>query len=443
MPPAKGGRMEINMKDLLNKRINNIQTLEDRKVFRDIINHVFMDLVDYQERQIESLKNNIFDEMSVSDRRPVIYGTMIKKYEYDDSDDFMFPMSIKDVELNELSAEEINKSIVQNKSFMIGKTFLKCDCKTLDKLFDSGRIFEGKIYTDAGVVGINVRLCRYKSYEDMLGHLYSVFIKNGLEWTTPNLPYIRKFAAFMIDTPLDISNDAVIEKVEINLGEYEEYRIDDVLPVWNIQHTMVQSINFPIPTKDNVLKEHRFDVYDLSPYRYIPDFKSDDTGYVKRTSESVSVIIPDSEIREWPMYKVYPAVNGKHYVYPFEIYDNGPADNFYNGYLNAGCRNVRTEGEILRMLYSFSASDMFKITGYEMKEKKSDKFISDTYSVNNFILDEIRSSFCSDKVLIVYYSYKYDNKYVAADIMSFIISELQQYIPDIKCIGIERKATEE
>lgn len=430
------------MKDLLNKRINNIQSLEDRKVFRDIINHVFMDLADYQERQIESLKNSIFDEMSVSDKRPVIYGTMIKKYEYDESDDFMFPMSIKDVEPYELSAGEINQSIVHNNSFMIGKTFLKCDCKTLGSLYDSGRIFEGKIYTDAGVVEINTRICRYRSYEDMLGHLYSVFIKNGLEWITPNLPYIHKFAAFMIDTPVDISDDAVIEKIEINLQEYEEYRVDDVLPVWNIEQTMVQSINFPIPTQDNVLKEHRFDVYDLSSYRYIPDFKDDDSGYVKRTKESVSVVIPESEIREWPMYKVHPSVNGKHYVYPFEIYDNASADNFYNGYLNAGCRSVRTKGEISRILYSFSASEMFKISDYDIKED-IDNIISDTYAVNNFILDEIRSSSCSKNVLIVYYSYKYDNKYVAADIMSFIISELQQYIPDMRCIGIERNGTVE
>lgn len=430
------------MKDLLNKRINNIQSLEDRKVFRDIINHVFMDLVDYQERQIETLKNNIFDEMSVNDKRPVIYGTMIKKYEYDESDNFMFPMSVKDVEPYELSAEEINKSISQNNSFMIGKTFLKCDFKTLDKLYESGRRFKGKIYTDAGVTEITIRICRYKSYEEILGHLYSIFIKNGLEWITPNLPYIHKFASFMIDTPVDISDDEVIEKAVINLEEFEEYRADDVLPVWNIEHTMVQSINFPIPTHDNVLKEHRFDVYDLSSYRYIPDFKDDDTGYVKRTKESVSVVIPESEIREWPMYKVYPSINGKHYVYPFEIYSNASADNFYNGYLNAGNRSVRTKGEISRILYSFSASEMFKIIGYEIKDN-AENIISDTYAVNDFILDEIRSSSCSKKVLIVYYSYKYDNKYAAADIMSFIISELQQYIPDMKCIGAERKGTAE
>ena len=430
------------MKDLLNKRINNIQSLEDRKVFRDIINHVFMDLVDYQERQIETLKSSIFDEMSVNDKRPVIYGTMIKKYEYDDSDDFMFPMSVKDVEPYELSAEEINQSIARNNSFMIGKTFLKCDFKTLDKLYDSGRIFKGKIFTDVGVIEIKTRICRYRSYEEMLEHLYNVFIKNGLEWITPNLPYIHKFAAFMIDAPIDISDDAVIEKIEVYLEEFEEHRINDVIPVWNIEQTTVQSINFPIPTQDNVLKEHRFDVYDLSSYRYIPDFKDEDSGYVKRTKESVSVVIPESEIREWPMYKVYPAVNGKHYVYPFDIYDNASADNFYNGYLNAGCRSVRTKGEISRILYSFSASGMFKIIGYEMKEDV-ENIISDTYAVNNFILDEIRASFCSKNVLIVYYSYKYDNKYVAADIMSFIISELQQYIPDIRCIGIERNGTVE
>lgn len=428
------------MKDLLNKRINSIQSLEERKVFRDIINHVFMDLADYQERQIEALRKDFFEEMSIRERRPVIHGTMIRKYEYDESDDFMFPMSINDLEPHDISIKEINEAINENNTYMIGKTFLKCDYKKLKELYDSERHFSGMIQTDIGDIAVTVRLCPYKSYLDMLGHIYNVFIKNGLEWVTPNLPYIHKFAAFMMDSTMDIPEDSTIENIEINLEEYEEYRIDDVIPVWNIEYIKLQSINFPIPTLDNVLKEHRFDVYDLSPYCYIPDFSDDYRGYVKRAEESVSVIIPEAEIKEWPMYKVHPIVSGKHYVYPFEMYNNAPADNFYNGYLNAGCRGVRTRGEIARILSSLQVSEQFKIIDFELVEKNGKKIISDTYPVNDFISDEIRAAFSNTKILVIYYTYKYDDTYISADLMSFIISELQQLIPDMTCVGVERKA---
>ncbi len=428
------------MKDLLNKRINSIQSLEERKIFRDIINHVFMDLADYQDRQVEALKKDFFEEMSKRDGRPVIHGTMIRKYEYDESDDFMFPMSMKDVEPYEISIKEINGAVKEHNTYMIGRTFLKCDNRTLQKLYDSGKRFSGKIQTDSGDAEISVRVCPYRSYRDMLGHLYNVFIKNGLEWVTPNLPYIHKFAAFMIDSPIDIPEEGIIESMVINLEEYEEHRVDDVLPVWNIEYVRMQSINFPIPTMDNVLKEHKFDVYDLSPYCYVPDFSDDYRGYVKRAEESVSVIIPEGEIKEWPMYKIHPIVSGKHYVYPFEIQSNAPADNFYNGYLNAGGRGVRTKGEISRILSSFQASGLFKIVDYEFIENGRKKIASDTYPVNDFIEDEFRAAFSNTKRLIIYYTYKYDDSYIAADIMSFIISELQQFIPDMTCLGIERKA---
>ncbi len=428
------------MKDLLNKRINSIQSLEERKIFRDIVNHVFIDLVDYQDRQIEELRKDFFEEMTTSNRRPVIYGTMIRKYEYDETDDFMFPMSIKDVETYDISVKDINEAIHKNSTYMIGKTFLKYDYKTLQELYDSKRLFSGKIKTDIGDIDIKVRVCQYTSYLDMIGHIYNVFIKNGLEWITLNLPYIYKFAAFMIDSKINIPEESIIEKIEIDLEEYNEDRIDDILPVWNVESIQLQSINFPIPTLDNVLKEHRFDVYDLSPYCYVPDFQDDYQGYVKRAAESVSVIIPESEIKEWPMYKIHPVVSGKHYVYPFELYNNAPAENFYNGYLNAGCRGIRTRGEIARILSSLQVSKMFKIIDYEIIEDNQKAIASDTYPVNDFISDEIRATFCNTKILIIYYSYKYDDTYIATDIMSFIISELQQFIPDIQCIGIERKA---
>ncbi|MBQ2746012.1 MAG: hypothetical protein IJF37_10430 [Lachnospiraceae bacterium] len=429
------------MKDLLNRRINNIQSLEDRKIFRDIISQVFGELVDYQDRQIETIRRDFFDEMTVDHTRPVICGTIMKQYEYDVTDRFMFPMSMEDVNGTIPQVEDICKSFQEGKPYMIGKTFLKCDFKALDELYSSNRRFCGKIYTDKGVVDIRVRIARYDSYKDIVAHLYNVFVKNGLEWTTPNLPYIHKFVTFMIDTPISISEDALVERIVVDMEEYEKYRVDDVFPVWNLEYTHVQSINFPIPAFDNVLNEHRFDVYDLPSYCYIPDFMDEYNGYVKRQAEHVSVIIPENEISEWPMYKLHPATDGKNYVYEHKIFDNGPSDNFSNGYLNERCKAIRTKGEMMRVLSSFKASDMFKIYGCEVANSAIlDK--SSTYAVNDGIFDEIRAADIVDKVLVVYYDYKYEKDYLASDIISFIVSELQQYIPDMRCIGVVRREVE-
>ena len=220
------------------------------------------------------------------------------------------------------------------------------------------------------------------------------------------------------------------------------FRLDDVFPVWNLEYTHVQSINFPIPTYDNVLKEHRFDVYDLPSYCYIPDFTDEYNGYVKREKEHISVIIPENEISEWPMYKLHSAEAGKNYIYNNKIYDNSPAENFSNGYLNSGRKGIRTKGEMMRILSSFKASDMFKIYDCEIVENNC-KQKTCTYAVNDGIFDEIRTSESIKKTLIVYYDYKYEKDYLSADIISFLVSELQQYIPDMKCIGVVRKETKE
>ena len=35
-----------------------------------------------------------------------------------------------------------------------------------------------------------------------------------------------------------------------------------------------------------------------------------------------------------------------------------------------------------------------------------------------------------------HFEYKFEKDYLTTDILSFLVSELQQYIPDMKCIGV-------
>lgn len=423
------------MKDLLNKRINNIQSLEERKLFRDIVSEVFTELADYQDRQIAEIKKGFYDEMTTEISRPTIHGTIISRYEYDETDDFMFPMTIKDLDINMPNPEDIYMSINSGKSYMIGKTFLKCNHKVLEELITSGRTFKGKIYATDGVKDITVKLVKYKGYDDIVNHLYSVFIKNSMEWTPLCFPYIDKFVAFIIENASGITKDSVIESIEVDLEEYEQYREDNVFPVWNLEYTDVQSVNFPIPVYNNVLNEHRFDVYDLPSYCYIPDFAYEYDGYVKRKEESISVIIPEVEISSWPMYKLHPAIKDRKYIYNHKIYSNASAENFNNGCLNVLHRSIRTKGEILRLMSSYVVSDMFRVYDCKIFEDGYEGNIG-TYSINHDICDEIRTSESIKKTLVIYYENKYEEDYMTLDIISFLVANVQQYIPDMRCIGV-------
>lgn len=423
------------MKNLLNKRINNIQSLEERKLFRDIVSEVFTELADYQERQIEEIKKSVYDEMTIEHNRPTVHGTIISRYEYDETDDFMFPMTMKDLETAMPEATDICKTIESGNAYMIGKTLLKCDYKVLEELFSSRRSFKGKLYTNDGVKEITVKIKKYNGYEEIINHLYSVFVKNSMEWTPLCFPYINKFVAFMIESSHGITNETVIENIEVDLEEYEEYREDNVFPVWNLEYTNVQSVNFPIPVYDNVMNEHRFDVYDLPSYCYIPDFAYEYDGYVKRKEESVSVIIPDVEISSWPMYKLHPAVKDRKYIYNHKIYSNGSAESFNNGCLNVRQKGIRTKGEILRLMSSYNVSEMFRINDCQVFEDGYNENIS-TYSVNHDICDEIRTSESIKKTLVIYYENKYEEDYLTSDIVSFLVANVQQYIPDMRCVGV-------
>lgn len=63
-------------------------------------------------------------------------------------------------------------------------------------------------------------------------------------------------------------------------------------------------------------------------------------------------------------------------------------------------------------------------------------------SKNSYICDEIRTSKDIEKNLVIFFDNKFENDYMTADIMSFLVSEIQQYFPDLHCVGVLGKGVD-
>ena len=95
-------------------------------------------------------------------------------------------------------------------------------------------------------------------------------------------------------------------------------------------------------------------------------------------------------------------------------------------------KGMRTKAELMRKLLSDEAAKQVKICEISFLEPEED-FLEETYSLNPFIEEDIRKG-SDKKIMLVEYETAEQN-YMARDIMSFLLSEVQSYFPEYKCEG--------
>lgn len=420
------------MKERIRENLNNIADLEDRKLLKEIMNYVFDGMVDYTDSVYENIRKRVFDEINLDYTRKNIYVTICERSRYDGIDKFMFPLDSKDLHTNFEKAETIIEKQSKGEKIVLGRTFFACDYMLLSRVKQEQPIYNGILITNQHRYEVKIRLQQSHKYIDMIRNLYYYYQQNNLNWVSLNAPYFYKFFEFILENELSLDEKETIERVEVSFGELDSFRNDNVLPLWNLEETHLFSTNFPIATGDNLRYQHKFNIPSGdSIYESIVRFEKEHDGYVIRDEESISIILSEENIEKWPVYKIHNPDSQFQYDYGYPVFSNAWKEKFLVGYARQQVRVIRTQAELYRQLYSFEASDLFKIRKIEILPFY--KEVGDSYPVNDFIEEDIRPD-DGRKIMLISYE-AIEKNYLSIDVMSFIISELQQYFPEYKCIG--------
>lgn len=420
------------MKERIRENLNNIADLEDRKLLKEIMNYVFSGMVDYTDFVYENIRKRVFDEINLDNTRKNIYVTICERSKYDGIDKFMFPVDSKDLQTDFETTDIIIEKQSKGKKVVLGRTFLACDYMVLSEIKKEQPIYDGILITNQRRYEIKIRLQQSDKYINMIRNLYHYFQQNNLNWVSLNAPYFYKFFEFILESEISFDKDETIERVEVSFGELDSFRNDNVIPLWNLEETYLLSTNFPIATGDNLRYQHKFNIPDSdSIYENIVRFEKDHDGYVIRDEESISIILSEENIEKWPVYKIHNPDLQVKYDFGYPIFSNAWKEKFLTGYAKQQPRIIRTRAELYRQLYSFEASDLFKIKKIEILPIYKEE--EESYPVNDFIEEDIRPEDGRKTMVIIYEAI--EKNYLSRDIMSFIISELQQYFPEYKCIG--------
>ena len=170
------------MKEMILKEIQSIPSLEERVIFKNLMEEVFLELYETNEQMYGELEKRVQDELAYDVNRYRIRTGVIEKQFFDASHHLMFSMEESDVQGKSYDVINIIQALEENGEFVLMKVLFHCDYQQLQKIWNSELEFEAILQTGKTDKNwkVTVKLRQNMDYLKKIGQLYHLFIKNGI-----------------------------------------------------------------------------------------------------------------------------------------------------------------------------------------------------------------------------------------------------------------------
>ncbi|MEQ6355754.1 normocyte-binding protein [Lysinibacillus sp. M3] len=422
------------MKELMIERLRKIEDLEQRQLLKDIVSGVFVNLIDYQDDMNKKLEDRVFNEIDDAENRFDIYVTISSREDVDPIHECLFPMRPADLESKSINKKKLLESFKNNEPAVLFTLFLACDSMQIQQLLAEQRRFNGRLVTTEGQVEIKVSLTQNTDYLQEMNKLYPLFQINGLPWKTINHPFIYKFFNVNLEDCPPLNEDAEITEIIVDLEEYEDKKRMNMVPLWNIERHEVKNVGFPVPAIDKVNFEHVLSVRKIgNEHGYLVEAEEDNVRYVKRSDNELTIVSPQDKSGVWQLIKIAKMEDDKIGKLNYELVSNRRIEHFIHKFANKYTATVKTKGEITRMINSFEAANRFELVDVEIVDSFSGT--SFTHSANTFLTEMIGEN-NHRKTMLLKFKAKEERNFIANDILSFLVSEVQRHFFEYECVGV-------
>lgn len=429
-----GDNMET-MKEMIRREIRSIGSLEERVAFKELMERVFLPLYETNCRMYGELERRVQEELSYDTDRARIRTGVIEREYFDASHHFLSPMDEGSLVEKRYDMKEIMQGVEGQGGYVLMEVMLCCDYMELQGLWEEQPVFE-VIMTGRpeGEWKIEAVLRENKRYLEKIKSLYQLFVRNGIPWQTANAPYLYKMADLVVTKlPEGMTGNEKISDISIRFGKYGRIVRRNLIPVWNVQKLELESIGFPVPCGDHKNYEHNIslrayggeNVYLVEDDRRIQSIRQD--------GEKLRVISEEGEARKWQVYMLRTSQEHKidHYTYP--VMQNGRKGSFSEKYRERWNQPIRTKTELAHFIKGFGLEGYVSYAGCEVADALPGR--RQTYSMNEFIIDEVRNAEAQRKLLL-YFEPGTGEEWLRRDMMSFLVSEVQRIYPEYDCAGV-------
>lgn len=419
------------MKQLIMKEILSIKNLQERIILKELMEQVFLPIYENNMELYQQLEERIKGELTYDVNRYLINTGLIEKKDLAVKHPFMTVMRVEDQEQSSLTVKNIRESIKAEGRCFLGTVFLKSDVLKLRQLLEDHHHTQGIIRTNQEHK-IEVSLEQNKSYLSEVERLYHLFRINSIPWKTVTCPYLFKLVdVYVTDISAQCQDSETVESYRINLGELTSSICYDVMPIWNVWHLKLDSINFPV-CHDQENYEHMIDISDYGEdHIYLVDDQCK-SSVVSKNGSQLLITNQLEQVKEWDVYSIRSIDEKADITFKYPVMGNFRSDGFTERLQQRYGQSIKTRGELSRFIKGFCLERYLKYEDCLLREYIDEP--EETYAVNFFIIDEIRTD-KKDKQLMLLFQAAKGAGWLARDLMSFIVSEVQELYPEYHCIG--------
>lgn len=422
------------MQDFIRSTLDSIHSLEDKTALKDALNDVFLALYEESERKYAALEERVRAELPLIYEPYTIYSTVLGRTQLDSGHPYLSPMIPSEAEEPSFSVDGLAGALAENEQPVIGTVFYEADYLKCRRLDLDHQIFDGAFYIDAEWYPFKFRLKPVKRYMALVETLYSIFLRNDVPWTTVNCAYLNKFFDIaLVNLPnIPPCGDITRGNIYLSFPPYSKSIKQDLIPVWNIDKHRVKGDDFPVPALDKVNYEYHFHTNRLgSENGFLMDY---DSAYIQSSRREEGIVIAASPVQRgltWDMFRFRQRQDRPVDTYLYPVLSNKRDDCFSTRLTAAYGVQVKTRAELRKLLSSFEST---KSIEPESMNLVNDKISGETYSMNPFIIDELRDPEFQ-RTLVLGFRAKERNDFLKHDLASFLVSQAQLVYPEYNCVG--------
>lgn len=424
----------FDMEEYIHKRMLEIKNLEDRSLFRQVVEEALLKVHDYVRQAYQELEEKVLEECQSSQKHYTIYTTITTPEKYDATDSFLYPMRSEDIKKTKLFLKDICKGIKKGEEQRLYTIFLKGSATNVYGLLNEDyRVFTGIVKTTHGEYRAGFCLRQNKEYLEMIKELYSVFDTSCQPWTTVCTAYLNKlFDVYLVNCERIKENEEIVQ-IQPDFEEYTELVEYDVIPLWNLRPIIEKSSTYPNPCIDKINYEHQIFSQRLNPEcEYLIRNTDVEITNIRRLQGDLYITCPEEKPCEWQLYEIN--LNRKKGNYPNPILSNQYKDSFSGNITEMYRKSIKTKGEMARLVEAFDYKAYIKFHDFYFCDSIPKECISANYNMDTFISDELREN-KPGQLMVVEFKAEDPENYLNEDVMSFLVTQLQKILPDFFCAG--------
>lgn len=415
---------DFDFEKYIDSRLLEVSDENERRALKEVLRASLLPFYQGTEEAFHRIERRVENAQGNGKGRFQIITGISEKSKIDSTEEAMIVMDPEDLTDKIVDVDEMLEALEENQPYTVMRVYVKADYHSIRKLIISRREWKGVITTNEGEYQARFRWKQNISYYQKITELYPVFEENNIPWRTVCAPYLAKF--FDVDViQTDCPADEEITKISVDFEEIQDKILYHMVPMWNVRAVEERSSAYPDFAIDQIHYEHLIFKEKIKEKRdYLICSNGIKLWEVFRQDGDIHVVCDADSPTEFQMIEFGYEAFSKKYDY----------ETFYNeSYEEYKDRCVHTKAEVKRFVEHLGVSEWLKLTDFQYMDKVPEGK-KQTYSLNQFLEDEIRVSKNRDVLVFIFECSKVGHE-LNQDVMSYVVSCLQWKFPEFECIG--------